>query len=260
MLLAGAASGTLYALDTATGNERWRARIDGSFLGSPNLLAGTPGAVLAIDQGEAILHAFHPETGALLWKTESIDRCDGSPSAGSDFSAYGSCAAALHVVDTTAGKLVRSIEIEGDSQVAGGVAIDGDLLVSGCRSGKVLQVNARSGQVLWTTTLGDAEIFATPAINAQWVVAAMEDGTVSGLERATGAVKWTMKSKPQPASPILAGERVLLSARGTLYLLNLADGAVLWSSEIADEISSPAMAMGLVLIGGKDGALTALRP
>lgn len=259
-LLVAAASGTLYALDAATGNERWRAAIDGTFLGTPNFVDGTPGMILGINQSDASLHAFDAKTGAALWTSESIDRCDGSPGVGKDFVVYGSCAAALHVIGTAEGKLLRSIDIDGDSQVAGGVAVDGDSVFSGCRSGKILHVNVRTGQIAWINPAAQAEIFTTPAVNAQWVVAASDDGKVFGVDRATGQTKWTVRPGLKPKSPVLAGDRVFLSAQGSLYMLSLSDGHTLWSAEAGDEISSPAVAFGLVLVAGDDGAVTAFGP
>jgi outer membrane protein assembly factor BamB len=259
-LLVATASGSLYALNTATGEERWHSTIEGTFLGTPNYVDGTPGAYLAINQSDASLHAFDVKTGATLWGTDSIDRCDGSPGVGKDFAVYGSCAAALHVIGTAEKKLLRSIDIDGDSQVAGGVAVDGDSVFSGCRSGKLLHANVRTGKIVWINPVAKAEIFTTPAVNAQWVLAVADDGQVFGVDRATGQTRWTVKPGSKPKSPVIAGDRVLLSARGTLYVLSLEDGRTLWSGEAGDEISSPAVAFGLVLVGGDDGAVTAFGP
>lgn len=256
-LLAAASSGALYAIDAATGNERWRANIDGSFLGTPNYRERAPECFVAICQSDASLHGFDPKTGAERWASESIDRCDGAPGVGSDFAVYGSCAAALHVVDTASGKLLRSVNIEGDSQVAGGVAVDGDFAYSGCRSGHLLQVNVRTGQVVWNSKAVDGEIFTTPALDTQWVVAAGEKGEVFGVERATGAKRWTTKLEGKPQSPVIAGDKVLVSAGGKLHVLRLIDGSMAWSAEAGDEISGPACAYGLILVAGNDGAVTA---
>jgi len=138
--------------------------------------------------------------------------------------------------------------------------VDGDSAFSGCRSGKLLCANVRTGKIVWSNPAAQAEIFTTPAVNAQWVVAASDDGQVFGVDRATGQTRWMVKPGAKPKSPVLSGDKILLSAPGTLYMLSLSDGRTLWSAEAGDEISSPAVAFGLVLVGGDDGAVTAFGP
>ena len=259
-VVAACSGGKVYALDAVTGETLWKTAANASFLGSPNYVAGDPGHFILIDQTEGILLAFHPETGEILWQSEAIDRCDGSPSVGTDFTAFGSCAAALHVFDHESGVMVRQIAVEGDSQIAGGVAFDGDELFSGCRSGKIVRVNARTGETVWVNSDSDYEVFATPALDGEWVVAGSEDGKFYGIDRNTGATRWTFDTGGDPMSPVIAGTRVLGAADGTLYMLDLTEGRLLWSHEVSDEITGPAVAAGLAVVGSRDGTVSAWGP
>ena len=78
------------------------------------------------NQGYGVLHALDFATGQTQWKTEGVERCDGSAAVNNDVVVFGSCAAALHVYSTLDGSLLRELDLEGDSQVAGGVALVGD--------------------------------------------------------------------------------------------------------------------------------------
>ena len=257
LVLVGSSRGVLYALDASLGGEKWRAQIDGPILGTPNRLLNN---IYVIGRAKGMLYCIDSDSGRIVWRSEEIQRCDSSPSVSKDAVVFGSCAAALHVFSPDTGKLLRNIEIDEDSQVAGGVALDGDLVVSGSRSGKVLQADVKTGKILWTNTDSKAEVFATPAVTSEWVVACSNDGIVFALDRGTGTLRWRFDTKGMPSSPVIAGDKIVVAADGELYLLRLADGAKLWSLKISDDVTSPCVTQGMVLLGSEDGTVVALRP
>jgi len=261
-VLVGADSGILYAFDAATGDEKWTYDVGGSILGTVNFqpasLTVPSDRLFILGQSDGTLHAVDLKTGNQIWQTESIDQCDGSPGVGQNSIVFGSCAAALHVFSTADGELIRNIEIDDDSQVAGGVAIVGDSVFSGSRSGKLIHANASTGETYWINEDCQDEIFTTPAVDDAWVVFAAYDGIVYALDRATGTNQWTFDTDGGlPYSPVIAGDKVIVSADGTLYFLRLKSGEKLWSYEVSDEISSPAIINQMVVVGGEDGTVTA---
>lgn len=258
----GTSRGILYALDAQTGAEKWRAEIDGPILGTPNYGRNKAGAaiVYVIGRAHAVLYALDAANGQVLSKSDEIERCDGSPSVSPDAVVFGSCAAALHVFSTETGKLLRSIPIDEDSQVAGGVAMDGDRAFSGCRSGKILQFDVNAGKILWTNPESKVEVFSTPALSKEWVIASSSDGNVYGIDRAAGATRWRFDTKGDPSSPVIAQDKVLVAADGELFLLRLRDGTKLWSLKVSDEITPPSVAPGKVFVGSEDGTVVAFGP
>jgi outer membrane protein assembly factor BamB len=265
LVLVGASRGMLYAFHGDAGNEKWRTQLEGPILGTPNYLlaasadaGGPPSRIYVIGRAKGVLQCVDSHSGDVIWRSEEIERCDGSPAVSADAVVFGSCASALHVFSPDNGKRLRSIEIGEDSQVAGGVALDGGLVVSGSRSGKVLQADVKTGKILWMNTASQAEVFSTPAVTQEWVVAASNDGNVFALERGTGALRWRFDTKGMPSSPVIAGDNVVVAADGELYLLRLADGAKLWSFKVSDEITSPAIAEEMIVVGSEDGTVVAL--
>lgn len=260
-LLAGSLDGTLYAFDSATGDENWTYDVGGPILGTPNLLrpADAQGSarIVIIGQDDGTLHCIDLTNGELLWKTEGIDRCDGSPAVGENTIVFGSCAAAIHVFSAIDGKLQKNIEIDADSQIAGGVAIVGDSVFSGSVSGKLIHANLRTGKIVWINEDSDFEVFTTPAVNRDWVVFGSEDGSVYALERETGKQQWKFETDGWPTSPVIAAGKVVVGFDGTLYLLHLKTGEELWSYEVSDEITSPAIIGGMIVVGSEDGTVTA---
>lgn len=264
LLYACDGDGLVFAFDVESGNERWRRDLDMSILGTPNAdVSKSPesgehaAALYIIGQEDSSLCCVDALTGARRWITKGNSRCDSSPGVGGGRVVFGNCDSALHIFSGITGALERSVGIEGDSQVAAGVAIDRGAAFSGCRSGKVMQVNMDTGAILWSTGITDAEIFTTPAVTAQWVVIGAEDGFVYGLRRDTGEERWKQKIGGTPQSAVIAGDKVFVSSKGTLHLLRLENGQPLWFDEVSDKITGPAVAGELILVGGDDGTVAA---
>lgn len=248
------------ALDAATGQTLWRVDVGGPIRGSPNYLPGRD-QVLVIEQDSGALVCIHAESGETAWRSDGVDRSDGSPAVSGDLVVFGSCASALHVAATDTGTLLRDIKIEnGGGQVAGGVAIVDGYVFAGVRDGRVMRANIATGAFSWTVEISEDEVFSTPAVRDPWVIVSAYDGVVYALEMDTGAVRWRHDLAGKPSSPVIAGDTVLVAADGALFLLNLEDGARTWEMPLADDISGPAVLPGLVVVGGEDGTLTALGP
>jgi outer membrane protein assembly factor BamB len=258
-VVVGTADGTLHAYDAASGNERWTYKVGDSIQGSANRvdLAGGKKGIIVISQTDGVLHGVDLETGTGAWKTEPLERCDGSAGVGKGVVVMGSCASALHVFSVERGKKTSDVEIGGDNQVAGGVAMSGTTAFAGSRSGKLVAVDVAAGKVLWTNADSKREAFATPAVNDRFVVFASDDGKAYGLRRDTGEKAWEFDAGGRPGSPAIAGRRVVLSAGGSLFLLDLATGAKVWSARVSDEITSPAVVGGRVIVGADDGTVSA---
>ena len=116
LVLLGSAHGTVYALDTKKGETRWTYDVGGPVLGTVNgqTTAGEnePARLVVIGQDDGVLHCIDAASGLALWKTEGIDRCDGSPSVSQGIAVFGSCAAALHVFSMTDGAMLQTIELD----------------------------------------------------------------------------------------------------------------------------------------------------
>jgi outer membrane protein assembly factor BamB len=262
-VLVGTLSGKLYALDAEDGKEKWVYDVGESVLGTANVqsVADAKGQeqarVFVIGQGTGVLHCIDFNTGKGLWASDGVSRCDGSASVAKDVIVFGSCAAALHVFATADGALLKDIPIDDDSQVAGGVVLIGDSAFSGSHSGALVHANRKSGEIVWTNRDSTDEVFTTPAVDDTWVVFGSYDENVYALDRKTGKLGWKFEAMGLPASPVIAGDKVVVCADGTLYLLSLKDGAKRWSYEVSDECSSPAIINGMIVVGSEDGTVQA---
>lgn len=251
----GTDEGALLALEAASGRDLWQAKLESPVRGAPN---GLPGRVYAIDRANGVPVCLDAKSGVVIARGEGVGRSDAPVSVSSEAIVYGSCACAVHVCSPNDVKRLRDIKFDGDSQVAGGVALADGHIISGCRSGKVVEADIASGTVLWTNSEGAAEVFATPAVNAEWVIACCYDGFVNAIDRRTGKTRWRYDTKGMPLSPVIAGDKVIVSVDGELLLLRLADGTKAWSLKISDQITEPAVTRHHVYVGSEDGSLICL--
>lgn len=258
-LVMGSEAGTLYALDAASGKEKWTYAVGDSVQGSANRveLPGGKVGVIALSQSDGSLHCVDLEAGKLQWKTPEFERCDGSPSALGGRVVLGSCASALHVYDTAKPGKPADIDLGGDSQVAGGVALSGGQAFAGTRGGKLVAADVAAGTILWTNNDSKKEAYATPAVGAKLVVFATDDGKVYGADRATGKTLWSTDTGGAPGSPVIAGNRVVVTSSGTLLILDLETGKKIWSTEVSDDATPPAVAGGVIYVGADDGTVSA---
>ena len=258
LVIAGSMNGFLHAIHAADGRTKWRYDVEDNIMGSANRvdLKGNRKAVVIPAQAVGSIHCVDLETGRRIWKTEEVDRADGSASVGGGRIVMGSCASALHVFSVAEARKVRDIPLGAECQVAGGVALSGGLAFAGTRNGSVCAVDVETGKIVWTNRDSKREAFTTPAVDDRTVVFGSDDKHVYGLERKTGKKIWSFDADDIPSSPVIAGDRVVVSAGGSLYLLRLKDGRKVWSADVSDYLTSPAVVGGMIIVGADDGTIT----
>lgn len=143
----------------------------------------------------------------------------------------------LKAIELDRGKTRWKTELERD--LSGGVGIYEDSLLLGDSEGFVLKVDADNGDILWSSRV-TGEVLAPPQGNGSVVVAQSYDGTLHGLDYATGEKRWTYSSNV-PAltirgtgTPILQGNRVYAGfANGRVMAFEADSGAVAWEVRVA---------------------------
>jgi outer membrane protein assembly factor BamB len=254
LLIVGSDSGFLYAFETTTGFVKWKLNLDASIQGSATFLEDTQ-EIVVLSQGDGSIHAIDPIKGKKVWTIDGLARCDGSPAAAYNRIVFGSCAAALHVFTSTNRSLMHNVELDAESQVAGGSALDKDLAFFSSRSGNFVCANTSTGTIKWQNTNNADEAFSTPAFNDTSVIFSSDNGNIYHLLKETGKQLWAFDTLGIPSSPIISGNKVIVSSDGSLYMIDLESGNKLWSQKITDDITSPAVAGNQLLVGTDDGRI-----
>jgi outer membrane protein assembly factor BamB len=132
-------------------------------------------------------------------------------------------------------------------------------LIATTRSGEVLCLRARDGQVLWTRRVA-APAAARPAIAAARVYVALEDGTVTALDLQTGAVAWEHRLGGRGATPLALDDRVFVgSADKFFYCLSTESGKRRWRWRAGGAVvSEPVVDARHVYFTGLNNVLRAL--
>ncbi len=256
----GTDTGTLFALNAQTGETAWSTSVGGAIRGASNYLSDR-NSLIVIDQEDGALACLDVQTGAIQWRSERVDRSDGSPAVSGNIAVFGSCASALHVVATDTGARLRDIPIEnGGGQVADGVALFEGFAYAGTRDGRVICVALNTGEITWTAEVSIDEVFSTPAVHDDRVVVTSYDGFVHALRRDSGESLWRLEIGFMPGSPVIAGDKVFVCADGILHMIRFEDGVELWNMPLADEIHGPAVLPKMLVVGGEDGVVIALGP
>lgn len=258
-LFIGTDTGLVLALQAHTGEDLWRVQLDSPIHGSPNYSEET-GTLYILEQDTGAVVGLDGKTGVKRWRSETVDRADGSPAVGEGLVVYGSCASALHLLAADSGAKKHDVSIEGGGgQVAGGAALVDAFAYAGCRDGRVMRADLKNATFNWIKSVSVSEVFSTPAVKGDWVIVAALDGVVHALDRDTGDRRWEQGVGGEPGSPVIAGDKVLVSSDDTLFLLNLQEGRRLWDMQMAGFITSPAVITNLVVVGCEDGTLIAFR-
>ena len=189
-------TGTVYAIDVATGAVRWTADA-GGFLTTPLAVAG--GTVVATVQGNRTTRSH----------VIAFDEADGS-TAWDD-------------------------EISGEALFASAPAISGSSIVVGFSDRTVRAFDASDGSERWSTRLNRPMFFTgAPAFTPDAVVVADALGQVYRLDPDTGERVWDFAvNEPVTKSPVVVagGTALVATSVGRLVAIDMESGLLVWQSE-----------------------------
>lgn len=287
----------LYAIDLATGKEKWRYKAT-PFKVAAAVRAGT----VYIGDVDGGFHCVDAATGKRRWKFDADAEITSGASFAGDTVLFGSgdenlycltldgqkkwqfkvpggpvlatpavaggqtfvsgCDSTLHVIDLATGKEAASA-VNLDGQTGATPAVVGDFLYVGTMTNQVLGINWKKGEIAWhyEPARHAQPFFASAAVTDALVIAGGRDKLVHTLDRASGKEVWNYATRGKiESSPVVVGDRVFVgSMDGHLYELALADGKERKQYRLGKSIAaSPAVAERCLVIGTQDGALYCL--
>ncbi len=241
----------LYAFDAATGKERWRFPMHYAGQSSPTVADGQ----VFIGSQEGYLYAVNAHTGQVTWQLDTDGLVFASPAiAGSNL-----------IVGTDSGNLMSITMSDGqvtwrqalDGPVFASVVVDGSTGYVTASNGFTYGISLQDGTMLWRAPIGGD---VSPALGSDVLAVAAKDGGIYGLDPKTGATKWLFPAGATSlASPVSAGNYVVVGGDRNLYAIDARTGARAWYFLASDTIESPATVVGgYVFFGSRDGFLYAV--
>ncbi len=266
VLYFGSADGNLYALDSKTGDERWRFGTGGGISSSPAVAAGT----VFFSSRDGFLYAVNTGTGKQRWRFRlgtdlgSHNYWDyylSSPIVAGQTLFVGAGDGHVHALDIRNGKVRWSFAT--GARVRATPAVDGDNVVFATMSGHVYAVTAKDGVQRWKfATQGASNKFedngndttsisASPSISDGVVTVGGRDGFAYGINLADGSLRW--RTTHDGSSWILATaveDGTVYIASGSAMIVQAADlksGAEKWRHKTSGAVFSSLTIAGDVL-------------
>ncbi len=100
----GTLEGEIFALEAATGKQRWKYQTDGQISGSPNFVVIGNKTKIIVGSYDFFLYCIDDQTGKPDWKYETNNYINSSPSIKGNLAIFGGCDGNMHVVDLVKGK------------------------------------------------------------------------------------------------------------------------------------------------------------
>ncbi len=292
VVYAGCLDGYLYALDLATGEEKWKFFRELGFTAAPavregrvyigdtdgvfHCLSAADGSPIWTFNTSATISAgatFYPDRvlitsedgtltclgpdGKSIWqyRIENMLKC--SPTVAGDRVLLAGCDGKLHVIGLDKGEALVQLDIK--DATGNTPATAGTRAFFGTQGGKFFAVDWQDPQIAWTQTpTRNQPIQSSAAATNDLVIFGGHDRNVHALDHKTGEEKWTWGARSKvDGSPVVAGEVAYVGTdRGLLVGLNLSGGEAVWEYEAGGGFkSSPAVAEGKLVIGNDDGDL-----
>jgi outer membrane protein assembly factor BamB len=252
--------GVLYALDAETGDQLWRADLEGGWTSAPVVanqrvfIAVAPYQVslqVAVRNDTVVLgsglvgltegvrlFALDPLTGEQRW--QSADALAGQPG--------------VVAFDTGSGAPVWTVAM---SSLESGPAISGQRVFAGSSLDRAFYaLDLASGDEIWQAPIDeDLPLNSSPAIAGGSVFVTTQFGKIVSLDEATGAERWRASAEhvSLSSSAIVVDEIVYVvdTAYG-VSAISAVDGSVLWSEELelaGQVVVSPIVLHGTLFIG-----------
>ena len=239
-------TGVFFAVDIATGKERWRLQTEGKILSSPAVADG----LVYIGSTDHNLYAVDATSGQVKWKFAAGNEVRTSPAVQNGIVYFGSEDKNVYALDAATGAKKWTFATQGG--VFSSPAVANGFVYAGSKDGSVYTLDAASGVAKWTFR-SDNSVLASPVVSSDGTLyVASLAGTVTALDAVTGAKKWEKKLESRIAmSPALTDGLLLVGGiDGPFHALDAATGADKWQVAISPHLSSPSVAGRAVYLGG----------
>ncbi|MFI9463353.1 serine/threonine-protein kinase [Streptomyces xiamenensis] len=251
----------LHALDTATGEARWRTPLpEGSWFPTP-VVAGATVYVSTYGSG---LHALNTTSGERLWEFPLPEGQGASSPAFADGTVYvGGANGRLYAVDADTGRerwLYHYSRNGIGGNIPAPVVADGLVHIGG-GEGELFAVDADTGQERWVRpAASDWPVLHSVAVADGTVYFVDSSGTLRALDAAGGEERWAVPFDAAPSRPeVLDGTIYIHDLSDALYALDAADGRQRWSFPLGGWVQgNPSVAHGTVCFGGAEGKVYAV--
>ncbi len=210
----GCEDGTVYALDLATGVQRWSFKAGAPVHTSP-AVEGQDVFVVAENgtTGRATLFALDVTTGKQRWtySPRSVALNASAPTAGGGSVFVGFGDRTVRAFEATTGRLEWTTDVRFPFSRYNGLALAGDALYAFDAAAGLYRFDARSGTRAWDFQFRTSALRSAPLVAGRAVYVGLDDGTVAAVDVGTGNQVWATRLDLGGAgSPAPAGTTIVV--------------------------------------------------
>jgi len=269
----------VYALNAASGEKVWEAKVSGPMRAPP---AVSDGRVFAMTLDNNLV-ALAADDGRKLWEYAGESEGAGllgqtTPAVLGNTVITTDSSGNVFALRTETGKLLWGENLAGTARgdavatmadIRGRPVIDREMVLAVSNSGTLAAIDLRRGERIWDKSVGGTQ---GPWVAGDFVFVVDNDDQLMCLTRADGRVKWvqTLPSFGDPgdrkdaiywSGPLLAGDRLVLSgSNGEALSISPYTGEILSRIALpARSHLSPVIAAGTIYFLSDDAELMALR-
>ena len=267
IVVVGNRKGQLFALDQATGSQKWSAKLSGAIL-SPSLIQS--GRVITI-ANDGTVFAHDAVSGQQVWayKLPNVQfslRGQPAPVRLDDRTILvASANAYVYALDVISGvpRFQRRVAIsEGRSDIQRLIDIVGDPVVAGqylvttSFQGQVTVTDLATQRVVWSE---DASSTNRPEVSGDKVFVSTVDGKLNAYSLSTGELAWQNEEllNRQLSNPVMLGQNLVVGdLDGVIHLIDPASGKLLGRAKTSGEVQSLRVIDNQLYVATRKGALT----
>jgi outer membrane protein assembly factor BamB len=228
MLVVVESSKIIEAVDTATGDIRWRHQVTDDITELTDPLAYRGDVVVCTD---VRAHVIHADQGKLIQRFDLAHRASTSPVLHQGMLVFGTPTGRLFAQATRTGTLMWQYKMT--SAISADPVIEKGFVTVADTTGNVAAISAGNGNLVWRKFKPPWDAVETQIRQAgNLILVACSDQKLYAFERGSGNLSWQYLTQfPLTHSPHVIGERVFQHTREHgVVCLDLVSGEVQWQS------------------------------
>jgi outer membrane protein assembly factor BamB len=267
IVVVGNKKGQLFALDQATGEQKWTAQLSGAILSASLIQSGR---VITISNDDTV-YAHDLATGQQVWtynlpNVQFSLRGVATPVALDPRTVLiASSNAYVYALDIISGvpRMQRRVavsdgrsDIQRLNDIDGEPVVAGQFLVTTSFQGQVTVMDLAAQQIVWSE---DASSIQRPEVFNNTVYVAQTDGKITAYALTTGQQLWQNDSllNRQLSNPVILGQDLVVGdLDGVLHLIDPATGQLIGRSKTSGEVRTLRVIDNQLYVATRKGALS----
>ena len=264
-LYAATPSGSVVALNVASGAQRWR--VDAGPLSAG---VGSDGRVVAVATQTGMVVAYDAQ-GQELWRSQAASAVSVPPSVGNGIVAVRTTDYRIQAFDAATGKLRWNVQRPGPAlalRTSVRMRSVPDMLIAGMPNGRLMVIDAESGAVRWEGTISASrgasdleritDVVGEPVIVGPALCGVSYQGRTTCFDVSQGGrAVWSQEISSATGLGSDGQHLYLADLRDTVRSLDLQDGRELWKQGalLNRHLSAPVAVGKAVAVGDYEGYL-----